>query len=162
MRWSYPGRLIGLTVPSINRKQLSRAPTFMWMAFEYSSSFTGCKIAGFHWKIRWLWLIQIKSRTSFVIMLRTGARLPKLPIMYEYRHGYASLQRSMHSPSILSMIERCRHLNTPEIWRASARAGRLCLWTLNLATHSESSISSKSNLLNSSYGKSRFLELFRS
>ena len=103
----------------------------------------------------------MKSSTSFVIMLRTGAGLPKRAIMYEYRHGYPSLLRSMHSPSMLSMIERCGHLNTPEIWRASARAGTPCLWTLNLATHSESSISSKSNLLNSSYGKSRFLELFR-
>ena len=162
MRWFFPGRLIGLTVQSINPKQLSRAPPFIWIAFAYSSSFTGCKIAGFYCKIRWLWLVEMKSSSSVVIMLRTGAGLPERAIMYEYRHGYPSLQRSMHSPSILSMIERCRHLNTPEIWRASARAGTPCLWTLKLATYSESSISSKSNLLNSSYGKSRFLELFRS
>lgn len=54
--WCWPGREIGLTLPSINPKQFLRGAPFAWITSAYSCSIGGLNISKFHCEIRWPWL----------------------------------------------------------------------------------------------------------
>ena len=53
--WCWPGCEIGLTIPSMNPKQLLRGAPFAWITSAFSCSIGGLNISKFHCEIRWPW-----------------------------------------------------------------------------------------------------------
>ena len=121
--WCWPGRDMGLIVPSTNPKQVSKGAPFAWITAAYSCNIAGLWISKFHHEIRWSWVKKIRSITVFVIMLILGAGLAKRWIMSKKQHVCEKHFRCMQSPSILPQIVLCQERLVIGNWSTFASDG---------------------------------------
>lgn len=127
------------STPSLEPKQLFRAPPLFETALAYICMELAFNIVWFNWVIRRMCCSKIKSASWLILIGMSGTGRPKLLFKSLNRHRQAGRFGYMQNASVLLQIVPWLHVIFSDSPRTSYWRGISLLWKRNSVLHSVSS-----------------------